>query len=125
MDDADLMALMRRFGKAFNRGDVETILECVTEDFEWIMPSGPDPPHGRIVRGKAELAKALAERAAQMPEVRFSDGVIVNGDQVVVGTFRARGKRASGERFDVRGCDLYTLRHGKIARKDSYWKQIP
>ena len=27
-----------------------------------------------------------------------------------------------GERIEVRGCDLWTIRAGKIVKKDSYWK---
>jgi hypothetical protein len=29
---------------------------------------------------------------------------------------------ADGERIEVRGCDFYTFRSGKIAKKDSFWK---
>ena len=27
-----------------------------------------------------------------------------------------------GERIEVRGCDLWTLRDGKVVKKDSFWK---
>jgi ketosteroid isomerase-like protein len=27
-----------------------------------------------------------------------------------------------GERIEVRGCDLWTFRDGRIAKKDSFWK---
>ena len=27
-----------------------------------------------------------------------------------------------GTRVEVRGCDLWTLREGKVVKKDSYWK---
>jgi hypothetical protein len=30
----------------------------------------------------------------------------------------------SGERVEVRGCDLLEFKGDKIARKDSYWKLV-
>jgi len=30
----------------------------------------------------------------------------------------------SGTRTEVRGCDFYTFRDGKVIRKDSYWKIV-
>ena len=32
--------LFRRFGKAFNKADVEEIAACVTDDFEWRLNAG-------------------------------------------------------------------------------------
>jgi len=123
-DDKAVMALLRAFGKAFNAGDVDGILACVTEDFEWRRAEGPDAPDGRIVRGKEAVRRALAERAAQIARIRFSETeVFIAGDQVV-GRFRATGAYADGTPLDVRGVDLYTLRDGRIAVKDSYWKRI-
>jgi hypothetical protein len=29
---------------------------------------------------------------------------------------------AVGERNEVRGCDFYTFRSGKVVKKDSFWK---
>jgi ketosteroid isomerase-like protein len=33
--------LFRRFGKAFNKADVEEIAACVTDDFEWRLAAAP------------------------------------------------------------------------------------
>jgi ketosteroid isomerase-like protein len=32
------------------------------------------------------------------------------------------GTTTEGQRIEVRGCDLWTLRDGAIVKKDSYWK---
>jgi ketosteroid isomerase-like protein len=32
------------------------------------------------------------------------------------------GTTTAGKRIVVRGCDLWTLRDGKIVKKDSFWK---
>ncbi len=118
------LALLKKLGKGFNTGDVDAILECVTDDFEWVLATGPDTPHGQIVRGRASVAATMAARALEIPELRFSETDLIYAGDRVIGTYRATGRYADGRRFDVRGCDLYVIRGDKIARKDSYWKQI-
>lgn len=34
------------------------------------------------------------------------------------------GTTREGEKKEVRGCDFYTFRDGKVIRKDSYWKIV-
>ena len=120
-----LQDLFRRFGKAFNAGDVDAIAACVTADFRSIMARGPDAPHGRIVEGRDALRAALSERAQELANVRFSEAQVFAAGEFVVGTFRMTATRCADNRaVDLRGCDIYTLRDGLIASKDSYWKQV-
>ena len=37
---------------------------------------------------------------------------------------QGREEVRSGERVEVRGCDLFDFRGDKITRKDSYWKLV-
>ncbi len=119
-----VMDLLRRFGKAFNRGDIEGILACVTDDFEWRLAAGPDAPDGRIVRGKEAVRQALEERDREVAEMRFSETSVAVAGDTVFGCFRATGKTRDGRIIDRRGVDIYRIRDGKIALKDSYWKQV-
>ncbi|MDP6565023.1 MAG: nuclear transport factor 2 family protein [Alphaproteobacteria bacterium] len=119
------MDLLRRFGKAFNRADVDGILACVTDDFVWVQAEGPDAPDGRVRRGRDEVRDALAERDATYRDVRFSETAVHFAGDRVIGTFRATGSHAAdGAPYDVRGVDIYSFRDGRIASKDSYWKRI-
>jgi len=118
------LALLKKLGKAFNNGDVDAVLDCVTDDFEWILAEGPDAPHGKIVRARAGVQATMAERARAIPELRFSETDLIYAGERVIGTYRVTGRYADGRRIDARGCDIYLIRGGKIARKDSYWKQI-
>jgi len=124
MTDKEITALMRAFGKAFNAGNVDGILACVTDDFEWRMAEGPDAPWGRVVRGREEVRQALQDRDKSVRNVRFSETAMTIAGDKVIGTFRLTGERADGSPCDWRGCDLYEVRDGKIAYKDSYWKRI-
>jgi len=124
MNNEVALKLLIKLGKGFNVGDVDTILECVTDDFEWILAAGPDAPHGKVVRGRDAVAATMAARAREIPELRFSETEVMYAGERVIGTYRVTGRYADGRRIDARGCDVYVIRDGKIARKDSYWKHI-
>jgi taurine dehydrogenase small subunit len=119
------MVLLRDFGRAFNRVDVEAIGACVSAGFEWRLAAGPDAPDGLVVRGREAMAEVLAARAKEIEEVRFSETEVLFADQHVIGRFRATGRYADGRPLDVRGVDIYSFdADGLIAVKDSYWKRI-
>jgi hypothetical protein len=41
-----------------------------------------------------------------------------------VSEWTIRGTQLSGGPIEVRGCDLFEFAHGKISRKDSFWKIV-
>jgi len=123
-DNKQVMSLLRDFGRAFNRGDIDGILACVTDNFEWRLAAGPDAPDGRIVRGKEEVRAALEARDRDIAEMRFSETEVSIAGDKVFGSFRATGRKRDGTPIDVRGLDIYRIENGKIALKDSYWKMI-
>jgi ketosteroid isomerase-like protein len=113
--------LFRRFGKAFNKGDVEEIAACVTDDFEWRLNAGGQPA-GRVLKGKEALRAHFADKSCAHREARFSEARIHRAGTALFGTFRVTGIDHAGRPFDRYGIDLYELRDGKIALKDSYMK---
>ncbi|MEL0002436.1 MAG: nuclear transport factor 2 family protein [Rhodospirillales bacterium] len=124
IDRETAMTVLKAFGKAFNKGDVDGILQNVTDDFEWRLHEGPDAPDGQIVKGREAVRRALQSRAAVIESLRFSETEVMFGDEHVVGRFRATGAYKNGQTIDVRGIDIYSFRDGKISVKDSYWKRI-
>jgi ketosteroid isomerase-like protein len=66
----------------------------------------------------------LASRFAGLPDVHYGDDRHwVSGDRGC-SEWQLTGTTTQGERVEVRGCDLFEFRDGKIARKDSYWKLV-
>lgn len=124
LDRDQALTVLKKFGKAFNAGDITAILDCVTDDFEWVFSEGPEAPFGRVVRGREAVAAALAERASEFSAMRFSETEVLYADDRVIGVFRCTATKAGGEKIDARGVDIYTFRDGRIARKDSYLKQV-
>jgi ketosteroid isomerase-like protein len=108
---------------AFNRHDLDRIMEFFSEDATFDMPRGAQPWGTRYV-GKEEVRKGLASRFSGIPDVHYGeDRHWVSGDRAV-SEWLLTGTSATGEKIRVRGCDLFEIRDGKLIRKDSYWKIV-
>jgi ketosteroid isomerase-like protein len=106
---------------AFNAHDLDRIMSFFSTDCVLEMPRGRDPWGARYV-GSDAAREGLRTRFAGIPDVRYEDDShFVSGD-IGVSRWTLRGTSTKGERIEVRGCDFYTFRDGKIAKKDSFWK---
>jgi ketosteroid isomerase-like protein len=115
--------LLRRINEAFNRRDVDKILEFFADDATFLMARGPEPC-GRRVHGKAAIGNILADRFQVISDMRW-DHVdhFVTGDRAVT-VWTVTGTGADGEKLNYQGCDLYQFRGDKILHKDTYWKLV-
>ena len=100
--------LFRRFGKAFNKADVEEIAACVTDDFEWRLNAGAagGSPGGRVLRGKDDLRAHFADKSRAHREARFSEARIQRTGDKQLSTIRVTGIDHAGKPFDRYGIDL-------------------
>jgi len=113
--------VLKRVLDAFNRHDVDGIMEFFAEDCLFETPRGPDPWGSRLV-GKEQVRKGFEARFAGIPDIQYgNDRHWVSGDRGV-SEWTITGTDTSGRRVEVQGCDLFEFRDGKITRKDSYWK---
>jgi ketosteroid isomerase-like protein len=121
----DIRSTLRELCDAFNAHDLDRIMgffadECVLE-----MPRGSHPWGSRF-EGKQSVREGLATRFESLPDVHygeaehFVDAAAATG----ISKWTLTGTTRQGERKNVRGCDFYTFRDGKVIRKDSYWKIV-
>jgi ketosteroid isomerase-like protein len=114
---------LKAIADAFNRHDLDAIMEFFAEDCVLEMPRGRDPWGHRFV-GKAQVRDALAGRFAGIPDVHYGDDRhFVCGDRGV-SEWLLTGTTTAGVHLRVRGCDLWEFRDGLVTRKDSYWKIV-
>lgn len=110
---------------AFNRHDLDAIMEYFSEDCSFDFPRGPEP-HGQRFIGKAAVREALAGRFKGIPDVHYGDDVhwvSEDGDKGV-SEWTLTGTTLSGQAIKVRGCDLWEFKNGKVTRKNSFWKIV-
>ena len=121
-EPADL-SLLQAFLDAFNAHDVDAIMSFFSEDCVMEMPRGPGPGGRRLV-GKQEVREGIQTRLDGIPDIHYGDDSHwVCGDRGV-SEWTIRGTRPTGDRIEVRGCDLLQFAGGKITRKDSFWKIV-
>jgi len=121
MDREAAVAMLAEIAHAFDTHDLDGIMRHFAEDAVFESPRGPDP-WGTRFEGSAAIREAFAGRFAGIPDVRYQlDEHFVDGDRGA-SEWTLSGTTTEGERIEVRGCDLWVIRDGKIARKDSYWK---
>ena len=121
VSEATLLAVL----DAFNRHDLDGIMEHFADDAVFESPRGPDPWGTRYV-GREAVRAGLAKRFEGVADVQYGDDrhfLSVDGDRGV-SEWTLTGTTRDGQRLEVRGCDLWTLRNGQIVVKDSFWKRV-
>jgi ketosteroid isomerase-like protein len=121
----DLETVMKHFKRGFAKADRAEFDRSVTEDFEWHMNWYETPeqqPTGKILRGLDEVLAEIRRRQSGWTELTYSDVTETYTPELVVQTFVVSGVYETGLRFNNAAVDLYPVRDGKIARKQTYWK---
>ena len=121
----DIRSTLTALCDAFNAHDLDRIMEFFADDCVLEMPRG-DKPWGARFEGKQNVRAALATRFAGLPDVHYGDGEHFVDATANTGMSRwlLTGTARDGTRTEVRGCDFYSFRDGKVIRKDSYWKIV-
>ena len=115
--------ILKRFLDAFNRHDIDSIMEYFSDDCVFYMPRGAGPRGDRYL-GKNEVRAGLAKRFQGIPDVHYGEDCHWACDNFGVSEWTLTGTSVSGKRIEVRGVDLLEFADGKITRKDSFWKII-
>lgn len=118
-------ATLEQILNAFNRHDLDAIMEFFTDDCSFDFPRGPESWGQRFI-GKAQVREALASRFEGIPDVHYGEDRhwISSDGNMGVSEWTLTGTTTSGFSLKVRGCDLWEFRKGKVTRKDSYWKIV-
>lgn len=121
MPDQINQATLRGLLEAFNRHDLDAIMEYFHDDCTLFMPRGKGP-RGDCYKGKEAVRSGLATRFEGLPDARYGEDTHWVCGHLGVSEWTLTGTRKSGDRMEVRGVDLLEFRDGKVVRKDSFWK---
>ena len=106
---------------AFNRADLEAVLEASSADFEFDFSNSRGPLSG-VYRGLDEARDFLAsffEPWAAL-DVELEELVELGGDRVLtVSEIRTRGQ-GSGAEVNATGAMVWTIRNGEVAAAKMY-----
>lgn len=115
--------IVKTYFEAFNAGDVDAMLDCLTEDV------GHHVNEGQIREGKELFAKFCAHMSRCYSEnltdmVIFQTGDRAAAEYVVNGTYLETDDglpEAMGQTYRLPAGSFFTLRDGKIARVTTYY----
>ncbi len=119
--DEEALELLVRFADAWNRHDLDALMSMMTDDCVFEASAG-----GHVNGHRSEGKQAVRAAYAAVFDT-FHDAHWANPRHFVTGNravseWTFTGTKADGSRVEVTGCDLFTLRDGKIAVKNSYRK---
>jgi len=121
MSNQPNVAVLEDVIAAFNAHDLDRIMSFFADDCVLETPRGRDP-WGTRFSGRAAVRDGLAQRFIGMPDVHYGDDFHFVAGDIGVSQWTIRGTMTNGTRVEVRGCDFFTFRNGKITKKDSFWK---
>jgi ketosteroid isomerase-like protein len=115
---SDNAQIIRDAYACFERGDIPSLLELMSDDVEWETPR--IVPQGGKFHGRDGVGEFFAGIAQNWSELGIeTDDPIANGDRVI-GLGAARGSLASGGDAEYGFCHVFTVRDGKIVAFREY-----
>lgn len=112
-------AAVERFNHAFNRHDVDAVMNLMTDDC--IFENTNPPPDGARLVGAAAVRAYWQKFFTNNPDAVFeAEDFFVSGDRCVVRWIYRKTKE--GKPWHLRGVDVFRVRDGKVSEKLSYVK---
>ena len=108
---------VQRYMEGFNRTDHETILSCLTDDVEWLIPGFFHR------RGKQEFDSEIENEAfVGRPSVQVTR--MIEEGNVVVAEWTVRSARRDGGVLHAVFCDVFVMQDSKIKKLTSYLMEV-
>jgi taurine dehydrogenase small subunit len=130
--DTAIQMLAQRYGEAWNRQDLDAIMDLHTDDCVFTAFAAGAP----LAKGKEAVREAFAGYIAMMPDINFAERALhIGGDHwVLESTMSGTVEQAievegesfgtSGTRVEVPCVDVIQVRDGLIASKHTYLDSI-
>lgn len=124
MSQENLVQIMKAFGDAWNRHDIDALMSLMHEDCVFETVAGPEV-YGARHQGPEAVRKAFEAAWQTIPDAQWLNASCwAHGDQgVMESTFT--GTAADGSRIEANMVDLLVFRDGKIALKNAFRKNRP
>ncbi|WP_136634809.1 ketosteroid isomerase-related protein [Pseudooceanicola onchidii] len=119
------MTIIQTYFDAFNAGDTDAMLDCLTEDVahhvnEGVIRTGRE----KFADFNAHMTRCYRENLTDMVIFLSDDGTRAAAEFVVNGTYLATDEglpEAKGQTYRLPAGSFFTLRDGKIARVTTYY----
>jgi hypothetical protein len=121
-DSVDSRAVLRRYVKAVEAGDMDAIRDCFAEDASWTLAAGDLPISGTWSGRETILDEFLSAAMSHYEPGSVNleiTGMIGDGDQVVL-QWTSRARTRGGRDYENGCIGVFTVRDGRIASVREY-----
>lgn len=109
---------VQRYMDGFARSDHAEVLDCLTDDVEWVIPGAFH------LCGKSAFDKEI-ENEAFVGRPTIAVTRMTEEGEVVVAEGSVRSQRKAGGTLHAVFCDVFEMRGAKVRRLTSYLMEIP
>jgi ketosteroid isomerase-like protein len=115
MSDQENVGVVQKAFENFKSGNIEAILNQLTDEVEWRLPDIENVPFAGARRGRAQVAEFFSILAGAQDTLSFEPREFVaQGDKVVaMGSYVWRVK-STGREYGGEWAHVFTVRDGKI-----------
>ena len=122
---SDASSLIERYYAAFNAGDREGMLACLTDDVAHdVNQGGRETGRAAFRAFLARMRRCYREQLRDVVVMTSADGARAAAEYVVHGEYLADDEGlppARGQRYGLPGGAFFELRDGRIARVSNYY----
>lgn len=123
----DSKLLLQKWIDAFNRKDLDAVIDCYAEDAVNFQIATGTPSVGReqIRRDTAEFFRGFPDAWAKVENL-MADGDWAAWEWIGGGSFSGEfyGQKPTGKFYDLRGCGFFAFKNGKIILQRGYWDKL-
>lgn len=117
MNEQQNVRLVQQAYESFGRGDIQGLLNSLSEKVEWRTPRIEGVPFGGDYRGRDGVGRFFSELNQHEEVTRFEPReFIAQGDRVVACGLYACTTRATGRKVESEWVHLFTIRDGKVVK---------
>jgi ketosteroid isomerase-like protein len=120
LSEEKIVSVIRDFGEAYARRDVEKMLSFLTEDAVWVLPEG-------TFKGKEEVKRYLTWETRRIPDLKMRDagiGIMVKGNKAVY-EHVFEGSMPEGRRWrEIPEIAVYEFTGEKIQQYRAYYDRL-
>jgi ketosteroid isomerase-like protein len=117
MSEQQNTALIQKLYDAFAQGDVQTILDNLTDDVEWTLEGPSIIPFAGKRKGPSQVLGFFQALAGTQQNMKLTTDVWAAQGDVVATLGRYSGTvTATGKSFDTAVAHFFTIRGGKVSR---------
>lgn len=121
MTHPEKINLLQKFAQAFNDHDIDTLMNCMTEDCIYDASAGLFE-YGTRFEGQKAVRESFLNIFSVFPDAQWNNDIhFVDGDRGA-SQWYFTGTLADGKKVAVNGNDLFHFKGNKIHIKDSYRK---